>query len=299
MGKELLSKEILMNNRLMLKMAIALACFAGVLSAQQKPAAQQGQAVPPGQAVQPQSPVAKQPSVKSVEEGDAITAIFGAQDTDTRIKAADAALEKYPDTEFKSVVLFFTALSYQEKNDYEKTIAYAERTLAADPENYQAMVMIARNTAIRTKEFDLDREEKLATVEKQGNHALEILKTAPRPNPNITDQQWDDAKKDFTSQIYEAYAMAAVVRNKPDQAIELFQKSIDTSVIKDPTTMLRLGAAFSKAGKYDDAIATLDKVMAIPNLHPTIRQVAQSEKTRATQLKNKAAAPGQPAPAKP
>ncbi len=132
-------------------------------------------------------------------------AMFNAKDSDSRIKAGEALVQKFADTQFKSLALFFIAASYTEKNDYEKTITYAERSLQADPENYQAMMLIARTIAGRTKEFDLDREEKLATVEKYGNRVLEILKTAPRPNPNITDEQWDGAKKDFAAQVYEAF----------------------------------------------------------------------------------------------
>jgi tetratricopeptide (TPR) repeat protein len=156
--------------------------------------------------------------------------------------------------------------------------------------------------AARTKEFDLDREEKLATVEKYGNHILEILKTAPRPNPNITDEQWEGAKKDVSSQVYEAFGTAALARNKPDQAIEQFKKALDSTPNPDASTLVRLGAAYAKAGKYDDAVATFDKVMAMTQVDPTIRQIAQAERVRALQSKNGGAAPAapaQPAPAKP
>ncbi len=282
-----------MNNRTIWKLAIMLICAAGLLLAQQ--------AQPAPQAAS-QSPVAKQPVVKSKAEADAIMAMFNAKDSDSRIAAGEALIQKFADTQFKSLALFFIAASYIEKNDYEKTITYAERSLQADPENYQAMLLIARTLAGRTKEFDLDREEKLATVEKYGNRVLEILKTAPRPNPNVTDAQWDAAKKDFTAQVYEAFGTADMARNKPDQAIEQYRKALDASPNPDPATMVRLGAAYAKAAKYDDAVATFDKVMAMPQVDPAIRQVAQAERVRALQNKNGGAAPAapaQPAPAKP
>jgi tetratricopeptide (TPR) repeat protein len=282
-----------MNNRTIWKLAILLICAAGLLLARQ--------AQPAPQAA-PQSPVAKQPVVKSKEEADALMAMFNAKDSDSRIAAGEALVQKFADTQFKSLALFFIAASYLEKNDYEKTITYAERSLQADPENYQAMLMLARTLAGRTKEFDLDREEKLATVEKHGNRVLEILKTAPRPNPNVTDEQWDGAKKEFTAQVYEAFGMAAMARNKPDQAIEQYRKALDTSPNPDPATMVRLGVAYAKAAKYDDAVASFDKVMAMPQVDPAVRQVAQAERVRALQNKNGGAAPAapaQPAPVKP
>ena len=189
-----------MNNRTVLKTAIMLTCAAGVLLAQQ---AQPGQPAP---AAAQQSPIAKQPTLKSKEEAAAVMAMFNAPDTDSRLKAGEALLQKFADTEYKSLALFFMAASYMEKNDFENTLTYAERSLQADPQNYQAMLLIMRTLAGRTKEFDLDREEKLATVEKYGNRVLEILKTAPRPNPNITDEQWEVAKKDFSEELILSYA---------------------------------------------------------------------------------------------
>ena len=76
----------------------------------------------------------------------------------------------------------------------------------------------------------------------------------------------------------------------------------------DPGTEVRLASAYNKAGKFDEAIALCDKLMAQPDLHPTIRQYAQAERARAFQAKGGAAppAPGaaatpapQPAPAAP
>jgi tetratricopeptide (TPR) repeat protein len=275
-----------MNNRTIWKLAILLICAAGLLLAQQ--------AQPAPQAAS-QSPVAKQPVVKSKEEADAIMAMFNAKDPDSRIAAAEAFIQKFADTQFKGVALFFIAASFMEKNDYEKTITYAERSLQADPESYQAMLLITRTLAARTKEFDLDREEKLATVEKYGNRVLELMKTAPRPNPNITDEQWAGAKKDFIAQVYEAFGTAAMARNKPDQAIEQYRKALDASPNPDPATMVRLGLAYAKATKYDDAVATFDKVMAIPQVNPSVRGIAQAERVRALQNKNGGAAPAAPA----
>jgi hypothetical protein len=68
--------------------------------------------------------------------------------------------------------------------------------------------------------------------------------------------------------------------------------------------MVRLGQAYTAAGKPDDAIAVLDKVMADDKVHPQIRQVAQAERVRAIQAKGGAkpaapATPGAPAAVEP
>ena len=112
---------------------------------------------------------AKAPQPKSQKELEAIQAMFNAQDPDGQIKAAENLIQKYADTEFKSIALFVAANAYQNKNDATNAIIYAERMLEVDKTSFQAgqaMTMIAKNLAIRTREFDLDKEEKLSRAEK-------------------------------------------------------------------------------------------------------------------------------------
>lgn len=231
---------------------------------------------------------------KSKGELEALQAAFGAQDPDTKIKAAEACLVKYADTQFKSILLLMIAQSYQQKGDGDNAIIYAERVLKeGDPGNYQAKLMLAELIAQRTKEFDLDKDEKLGQVEKYANGAMEDLKTAAKPNPQITDDQWNAAKKDMTSQAHQALGMAAMLRKKYDVAITEFKTAVEAASTPDAATQVRLATALEATGKYDDAIAILDKVMAAPDVHPAVKQYAQAERVRAMQAKGviKPAAP--------
>ena len=54
----------------------------------------------------------------------------------------------------------------------------------------------------------------------------------------------------------------------------------------DPATMVRYAIAQEHQGKFDEAIATLDKVIADPNSQPVVKQFATNEKTKATNAKN-------------
>lgn len=241
--------------------------------------------------------VQKQPRVKSQKEAEAVMAIFQAPDADSRIKAAQELITKFADSEFKAIALQMIAASYQQKNDYENMVVWAEKTLEADPQNYHAMLMLATGIAQHTREFDLDREEKLARAEKYAHDAMEILKTLPKPRPDVPDDQWEAAKKDFTAQAHEALGLAAMARKKYDIAIAEFKLAIEGAANPDYATMVRLGAVYNMAGKYDDAIAILDKVMGAAEVHPTIKQFAQAERARAFQLKQGGQAPAQAKPA--
>jgi tetratricopeptide (TPR) repeat protein len=250
-----------------------------------------GQQPQAAQAAPSAQPLAKQPQVKSKAEAEALMAVFNAPDPDTRLKAVDTLLTKFKDTEFKAVALQVAAVTYQQKNDFENMVAYAERTLEADPHSYQAMLMLASGIAQRTREFDLDREEKLARVEKYVRSAQEVLKTALKPNPNLTDEQWEAAKKDFDAQGHEALGLAALARKKYDVTIQEFKTALEVASSPDPATMVRLGAVYNMAGKHDEAIALLDKLMAQSDVHPQIKQFAQAERARAFQMKSAAAKP--------
>lgn len=231
------------------------------------------------------TPVAPQPKPKSQKEVEAIMAIMNAPDPDSRIKAAEELIQKFADTEFKAFALQMATISAQQKNDNEQVILYGERTLEADPNNYTAMVVLAATLAQTTREFDLDKEEKLKRAEAYANKALQLLEKAPRPNPNITDQQWEEAKKDFRSQAFEALGIVEMVRKNYDKAIANFKTSIDVAGTPNVPTKIRLGAAYNLAGKHDEAIAVLDEVMADAQLHPQLRSFAQAERLRALKAK--------------
>jgi tetratricopeptide (TPR) repeat protein len=222
----------------------------------------------------------------SKKEYDAFMAIQQATAPDARIAAVDKFVTGFADSTLKSTALFMAADAAQRKNDSPTAISYAQSALDADPKNYQAMLLISGELAKGTRENDLDKEEKLAKSEKLAHDAMEAIKTAQKPNPQLPDDQWAAYKKDMTSQADEDLGLAALARKKYPDAITHFKESIDIAANPDPATMVRLAAAYNQAGKPDDAIATTDKILALPNLNPTIKQFASSEKARAEKAKS-------------
>ncbi len=231
----------------------------------------------------------KPPAPKSKGEMEALQALFGATDPDARIKAADNLITKYADTDFKALALYFEAVSYQQKNDFEKMVVYGEQAIQADPKQYAALLMLAKGIAQKTREFDLDKDEKLTKAEKYAKDGMAVLKDAPKPNAQVTDEQWAQAKKEYMAQGHEALGFAASVRKNYDAAIPELKEAIEE--FPDPVTMVRLAAVYDQSKKPDEALPILEKVMATPDLHPSIRQFAQAERVRALQLKSAGANP--------
>ncbi len=249
-------------------------------------------AIPAGAQGQP-----KQRALKSPEEQKSLQAVMQAATPDARIAASEEFVTKHPKSDFVSLALFAEAQSYQQKNDFDKMVIYGERALESDPDDttkLQAMLMLAKGLGQRTREFDLDKEEKVGRVVKYANGALDMLKTLPKPNPQLTDEQWEGFKSEMASDAHESLGLAALIRKNYDQAIEEFKTATTITKTPDPSAQVRLAQAYNKAGKFDDAVAICDKLMADPNLHPTLKQYAQAERARAIQSKG-GGAPAAPA----
>ena len=228
-----------------------------------------------------------QPKVKTQKEALDFNAIQQATTVDARIAAADKFVVDHPTSQLKSLALYFAADASERKNDGPKAIAYAETALEADPKNYLAMLLISGELAKSTRENDLDKEEKLSRAEKFANDAIPAINSAVKPNAQMPEDQWTAQKKDDLSQVHEDLGMVAVARKKYDVAITEFKTAVDGAATPQASTMVRLGTAYDQAGKPDEGIAVLDKVLAMPNLNPAVKQFATAEKARAEQAKNK------------
>jgi tetratricopeptide (TPR) repeat protein len=236
----------------------------------------------------------KAPQPKSQKEIQALQAIQNAATPDERLKAIDSLLENFADTEYKTMVLQMAMQTAEQKGDQAATITYGERLLEAEPKNIFALSTLATEIAAHTREFDLDKEEKLAKAEKYANEAIADAKDAVKFRPDITDEQWNGVKKDIVAQSHDALGRVAMLRKKYDVAINEFQTSMNEAATPDSTTAVRLGEAYLQSGKYDDAIAQFDKATGMPGASPQVKQVANARKAEAMKLKANGAKPASP-----
>jgi tetratricopeptide (TPR) repeat protein len=202
------------------------------------------------------------PQPKSQEELDAIMAVQNSQDPDGRIQAADDLLKKFADTEFKAWALQMQMLSYQQKNDFDNMLVYGERALEADPENAIVMIQLAYAIPSRTREFDLDKDEKLAKAEDLAKRAMAIVPVMPKHNPQIPDEEWLLVKKDFMSQAHESLGMVSLLRKDYPGAEGSLRKALEMAVEQQPQSFYQLANALKEQGKYDEALTTVDQAIA-------------------------------------
>jgi tetratricopeptide (TPR) repeat protein len=223
--------------------------------------------------------------VKSQKEAEAVNAVVAAQTPDARIAAVENLLSKFKDTEFKAAVLEMAANAAQQKNDAAATMIYGNRALEANPKSMQALLIVSATMAQGTKEFDLDKDEKIKKATKMATDAIAIINTAEKPNPQLPDEQWASIKKDMLSRGHETLGMLAAVDKKYDAAITEFKTAIDTGATPQPSVMIRLAVAYTNTKKFDEASATVDKVLAMAGTPESLKKIAQEEKARIAKLK--------------
>jgi len=223
--------------------------------------------------------------VKSKAEAEAVNAVLTAATPDQRIAAAENLLSKYKDTAFKSVALQMEGEAYAQKGDGPNAIVYGDRAIEADPKNFQALLLVSSQLARMTKEFDLDKDEKLKRATKLANDAVTAVGAAEKPNPQLTDDQWAGIKKDLISEAHETLGMIATVDKKWAAALTQYQTAIDTSGSPPYTAMVRLMSVYNNDKKYDDASALADKLIATAGAPDNLKKIAGEEKARAAKLK--------------
>lgn len=283
-----------------LYLTAAVLMTAGLLSAQ---ATQQ---TTPQQ--QPGQPAAKkQPTPKTREEYDAYQKFWTATDPDEKVKQAEEFLQKYPDSELKPFAYRKEMEAYQQKNDFEKMREFGEKVLEAEPNDAISLILLATAIPERTKDTDLDKEQKLNAAEGYAKRALEAIDKLEKPSPQVTDQQWEAVRNDARSNAQGAMGLINLQRKNYAGAEESFRKATQLQSQPDPILWWRLGLSLEFGKKYEDALTALEKSVSLGGVKMSGRDLATEERDRVKKYLDQrkaagtppAAAPAQTTPPKP
>ncbi|MGA8489694.1 MAG: hypothetical protein WB711_04680 [Terriglobales bacterium] len=263
--------------------------------AQQKPAgaAQQGAATAAPQGKRP-------PQAKTQPEFDAYNAAMANQkDPAAMEKAADDFATKFPDSELR-VLLFKAAMrGYQNANNGDKMLEEAQKLLKVDPDDPEALIASAEVTAERTRDTDLDKDQRYARAAKDAQRALETVDTDVPAPANIPPAQIEAYKALLRSSAYSILGTIQYSQEKYVDAESYFRKSIDAYPTQpDPVVVLRLALALDKQGKYADALKQANKAVDLTQDGTNAGVTARHERDRLMQLTGATIPPvSSPAPA--
>ncbi len=208
---------------------------------------------------------AQAPQFKSQEEVDAFMLVQGAATVEQRASAGVDFIANYPESEAVGLASYMVMLSYQQLNDFDNMLLYGEMVLDTDPApgvKTGTLISLANAIPTRTREFDLDKEEKLNKAEDFAKQAMNLIPTIPKMDPNMTDDQWLETKMDFMSQCHEAIGSVMIKRQDYPAAEASMRRALEMSPDPAPYTMYQLATALSRQGKNEEAGELADRCTA-------------------------------------
>ncbi len=211
------------------------------------------------------SVVAQMPQFKSQEEVDAFMKVQSAATVQERAAAGADFIAKYPKSEAVSLASYMTMLSYQQLNDFDNMLLFGGMVLDSNPAagmKVGTLISLANAIPLRTREFDLDKEEKLGKAEDYAKEAMTLIPTITKLDPNISDDEWLATKMDFMSQCHEAIGSVHLKRENFAEAETSLRKALEMSPSPTPFTMYNLATVLSKLGKNEEASEMADRCTA-------------------------------------
>jgi len=248
-------------------------------SAQNKPATQ---TTPAGQAAAPAGK--RPPQAKTQAEFEAYKAAAALTDPAAQEKAADDFATKFPDSELRPLLYKSAMHSYQQANNADKMLAMSQKVLTFDPDDPEALLGVSQVLAERTRDTDVDKDQRLAEARKDAERALATVDT-DLPTTGVSPEQLA-AYKGFLKS--EAYAILGTLDFNAKQwaaAEDQLKKSIDAYPQQpDPIAIFRLSVALDMQNKYPDALKYANQAVDLTKAGTNAGDAARKEKDRLIQL---------------
>lgn len=266
-----------------LSIALCAAAQTGGQPTQQTPPAA-GQAAP----AQGAAPPAKHPpQAKTQPEFDAWKTASANTDPAAFEKAADDFATKFPDSELRSLLYKNAMRLYQNTNNGEKTEAMGRKVLGFDGDDPEALVIVAEVIAERTRDTDLDKDQRYDEATKMAQKATSTVDTDVNVPAGTPQDKLDAYKSLLRSNAYSIVGTIAYKKENYPVAQENLQKSMDAYPAQlDPVVVLRLALTLDKQQKYPEALKVANRAVEVAQAqnNAQVVTVAQRERDRLQQL---------------
>ena len=202
-------------------------------------------------------------------------------------KAADDFSAKYPDSEVRVLLYKGGMRSYQSANNLEKMADLGRKVLAIDADDPEALVDVAQVLAERTRDTDLDRDQKLDEGLKYARKAIDTVDTDLSVPAGTPQDRIDAYKGLLRSSAYSIIGTIFFTKSDFANAETNLQKSIDAFPSQpDSVTVLRLAIARDKQTKYTEALVAAEKAVSLTQEGTNVGTLARRERDRLKQLTN-------------
>jgi tetratricopeptide (TPR) repeat protein len=258
--------------------------------AQSKPA---GQSAPAGQSTgQTAAPAGKRPpQAKTQPEFDAYKAVAALTDPAAQEKAAADFATKFPDSELRVLLYKAVLARYQSANNLDKMMEVSEKVLTYDPDDPEALLGASQVLAERTRDTDLDKDQRLAEARKDAERALVTVDTDV-PAGGYPPEQLNAFKGLVRSEAYEILGTLDYNKKAWADAEGNLRKSIDAYPQQvDPVAVIRLSVALDMQNKYPEALKFANQAVDLTKEGTNVGDQARKERDRLTQLTGGGAPP--------
>jgi len=262
----------------------------GYAQSNDKPAAQNA---PAGQAAGPAAaPVGKRPpQAKTQPEFDAYKAAAALTDPAAQEKAADDFATKFPDSELRALLYKSVMHGYQQGNNAEKMMEMAQKVLTFDADDPEALLGVAQVLAERTRDTDLDKDQRLAEARKDAQRSLMTVET-DIPSSGYPPEKLNAYKSFLRSEAYAIMGTIDFNAKAWANAEGNLRKSIDAFPEQvDPIAVFRLSVALDMQNKYPEALKYANQAVDLTKEGTGAGDAARKEKDRLTQLTGGSAPP--------
>lgn len=263
----------------------------GLAQSNDKPAGQPN-APAAGQTNAPATPPGKRPpQAKTQPEFDAYKTAAALTDPAAQEKAAADFAAKYPDSELRPVLYKAVMHGYQQSNNADKMMEMAQKVLSYDADDPEALLGVSQVLAERTRDTDLDRDQRLDEATKDAQKALTTLDT-DLPTSGYPPEQLKAFKDFLRSDAYAILGTISFEKKDWTSAETNLRKSIDAFPQQpDPIAIFRLSVALDMQSKYPEALKYADQAVSLTKEGTGAGDAARKEKDRLTQLTGGSAPP--------
>ena len=158
--------------------------------------------------------IAEQSSTISYVEYALFTAGYQLQDAAQRAQLLERFATAFPKSFYASQAQVMAADAYQQARAPQKMVAFAQKMLASDPDDFWMMVTLA--------DYWATNQEQLDAAEAHARKAIPLIEKAPKME-GITEEDWQKQKSLQLGLAWSALGLIHVHKNRDAQAVEALQ----------------------------------------------------------------------------
>lgn len=197
--------------------------------------------------------------------------------------AANAFAQAHPDSELRELLYRKAMYDYQNANDADKAIEMGRKLLAVDPNNPEGLVMTATFLSERTRDTDLDRDERLNEASQDAQKALQTIDSDLMLPGNVTQDQATAIRTQMRGMAYAALGTVYIAKKDYPTAEKNLKQASDLYA-GDPLVWLRLAFALDKQNKFAEAVKPADNCIQYAAQQPQVANLCKQEKERVSKL---------------